>query len=309
MIYSEIARNLVIHVLDKMNNLDITVNDLKDGISSRPNIDFTIKNSIISGFSHTLNKVNDDTEINWQTGDFIESFCTDISFEIRRIDQQIININTMVASNLQPAWILISVYYCCFYICNLFSKLSGEYIINFNKEQFRKIKENHGFEIVNVSSSNGSDGGNTPLLFCLSSGDNSNELKILLKSKFSQKRPHEFAWTNFANILKDVRTSNKLLWALLLYTNTCNGSFLKKPNVVRNTWNYTNPDYFHEFGTSEAKIFSKMLTDKKLIDNWMKSKKNIRKDVSSTDLDEAAYIACLYMTLVEAKEIFISKIS
>lgn len=213
---------------------------------------------------------------------FSEIIHCEVNGEYCRINEQINNVNSLLSSNNQPAWIIVTVYYACFFMGNLFSKLLGRTSINFSAEDIKKIFLHDKFPSL---SSNIQDS-----IRSLNLGKNHNYLCLMERDEIDNQvklrfipagdKPHQSVWLNFHSVIKNILSKNKHLeiGQFLLLQRIFDNSDKKfpLPSKLRNDWNYSNQKYFSEIGTAEAKKFLQLLKNRKSLESWVKDQTSIR---------------------------------
>ena len=82
---------------------------------------------------------NNNFSIEVTSNSYSHALISDYYFCNERIRQQKESIEHLVQAESQVAWILVSVYYCSFFLANEISKLYGSFIVNFSREDMEYI--------------------------------------------------------------------------------------------------------------------------------------------------------------------------
>ena len=208
-----------------------------------------------------------------------------------RIIQQKNNLEVLYKNSMQPAWIIITAYYCNFFIANELSKLYGRYIVNFSRKEMstiikqsnysaqfilRDLDENNSYE-VEVSNS---------------------EYDNFVRLKFNKKspKPHKIVWENLSKLIKDIIAD--VTHEKLLFENIIKGdNNWQNPSQIRNNWNYRYSEYYSTKGNALGSNFLKIISNKSSTLNHFNNRR-----IQPTDINLASSIAFIYYLLLEAFE-------
>jgi hypothetical protein len=96
----------------------------------------SIGNSIIT--IESSNKLR----IEIKAEEFAVTLFSDFYFGCTRIKEQINNVNNLIESGSQVAWIITTAYYACYFMAVEVTKLYGVFILNFSKDELLSILTN-----------------------------------------------------------------------------------------------------------------------------------------------------------------------
>ena len=230
--------------------------------------------------------------------DYCKALITDFYKCKVRIEEQKKSIEVLLANKSQIAWVLVSMYYCCFFIANEISKLYGEFITNFSEDNMLYIlsEANYGDAIgftQYIESYN-----SYKVEVCQSDYEN----LLLLKFIKSSPKPHSVVWNNLKKItskLKIKEDASLFHHYSLLIAIIGNDRGWDSPSKIRNDWNYTHADLYGEKGSRLGKNFLKNANSRQAAFSWANSRK-----ISPHEENKVASIAYLYYVLLEAYERF-----
>ncbi|MDB5790020.1 MAG: hypothetical protein JWQ80_44 [Massilia sp.] len=216
----------------------------------------TIKNTLVDGVVHKdiLQCTSTELELSCAKSDYLEAVLTELHFGNIRIEEQCKNLGALIVAEAQPAWILVTTYYACYFMANDLAKASGQFIINISKDDFLGMLSGQPPSISGAMQVEGY----TPFSVTVSHGEMSGEVNLLMRKNGS--KPHQLAWHNFARLLAKLSVSDsrfkhvELLKAISLAKDGWGN-----PSDVRNTWNYTQSNYYGEKGRGLAKTFSSVI--------------------------------------------------
>lgn len=268
----------------------------------------TIKNTLLDISSNiSISFIeNSDFSIEMSDEDYSLSLSADSYYGKKRIDEQTNNVKCLLNNNCQPAWIIISTYYACFYLANELAKFYGIYIMNFSSSELRDLL----FKAVDPQ----------PQYFNLDSTNISYRVIVshsdydsLIKLSFHRQsiKPHFEVWENLFNIInklkdsKDLEDNSDLASHLALCYSVCRGKDgWEKPSTIRNLWNYTHPYYFDQKGTDLAKKFISCIKNNNAAMSW-----GSNRNLKSHHEDIVTSIAYLYHVLNDSLKIIYDKVS
>lgn len=227
---------------------------------------------------------------------------SEANIEWVRIKEQINNIENLLKTKCQPAWILVSVYYCCFFMANLISKVYGKSLINFSGNDLKDIYKRSNTEVIlNPDLKYGLRDimAGTNNVYCMCFNPKSDDEIIKIQFIKSGDQPHKFTWTNFKSIVNNAGRGNCGLAALPKI------SFLQKicdssenrwplPSQLRNEWNYSSTTSFSSIGTQIAEDFIRFLKNPINIESWENRMCN---RTEGGEEDKVISIAYMYIVL------------
>lgn len=253
-------------------------------------------------YSHTVKNILSDVGYNREVlflstnllqitiavGDYTQAIFNDLYFGHIRISEQCKNLEHLIKSNAQPAWILVSAYYAAYFMANEISKANGSFVTNLSEVDFSGILETQtkSFrETVIVESNN-------PFFVTVEHGKMSGEIILTLRK--SSPKPHQIAWSNFNSILNKIKIRDERLTYLILLRSivSSDGSGWETPSTVRNIWNYSQSNYFGEKGDEIGKTFTSIIKSPDSTFRWARNN-----NLKPSQENMAASIAYVYHTL------------
>jgi len=130
-------------------------------------------------------------------------------------------------------------------------------------------------------------------------GGNPNEIEVHFAP--SGKRPHEFAWEQFAKLVGGVAAGSpdalKHQISMMRFLGRKGASPWQKPNEVRNLWNYADARLFCEHGEAEGNRMAEYVLDPKEAVKW-----GIGKQIHTCDRDHATGLSYIRASLSGAIE-------
>ena len=253
-------------------------------------------------YSHTVKSILGDTsahrevhflspsllQITIAAGEYTQAIFNDLYFGHMRISEQCKNLEHLLNSNAQPAWVLVTAYYAAYFMVNDISKASGRFVINLSEADFLGILSTQTKSVrdtVTVEVNN-------PFFVTVEHGKMNGEITLTLKK--SSPKPHQIAWSNFSQIANKIKISDDRLTYLALLKSIISSedSEWETPSTVRNTWNYSQSNYFGEKGDEIGKIFSSIIKSPKSTFSWARNN-----NLKPSRENLAASIAYVYYTL------------
>ena len=259
-----------------------------------------IEENEISIKHQNLSNLNFDAYID--IDEFNKIIKSEVSIEWVRIKEQINNIENLLKTKSQPAWIVVSVYYCCFFMANLISKVYGKSLVNFSGENLKELYKRSNTESI-VSSdlrkviSEISDGNNN--VYSMSFiADKDNEI-VKVQFLKSGDQPHKFTWTNLKSILNLVgqgRCGVSAIPKIAFMKKICDSSEHRwpLPSQIRNDWNYSSTISFTTSGTEQAEDFIRFLKNPSNIEMW---ETRMCHKTEGNEKDKLVSIAYMYLVL------------
>lgn len=292
---------IVLHIqkeLRKNSIEDLIVNNGLEARTLKFKEVLTEDNEIIIKHQNLIN-LNFDAYLDKE--DFISILNSEVNIEWVRIKEQINNIENLLKAKSQPAWILVSVYYCCFFMMNLISKVYGKSLVNFSGSDLKNIYKRSNTELIDNGELKENIGelgdGSNNVYSMYFSVDDENTIKIQFKKSGDQ--PHKFTWTNLKGIISNAANGKCGPTAIP------NLAFLKKicdssehrwplPSQIRNDWNYSSTFSFAQRGTQIAEDFIRFLNYPQNIEQW---ESRVRIKTESSEEDKIVSVAYLYHVL------------
>ena len=173
----------------------------------------------------------------------------------------------MVQAESQVAWILVSVYYCSFFLANEISKLYGSFIVNFSREDMEYILSQSKYDKPREFNEKIDDYNNS---YRLQVSQAAYDGYVKLKFSKSSPKPHQAVWKNLEGVLNNLDLNDSLLHHknLLKSILSQEQSSWDSPNKIRNDWNYKYASYYSEKGDTLGNQFLKLLKDSKSAFSW-----------------------------------------
>jgi hypothetical protein len=227
-------------------------------------------------------------QITIATGDYTQAMFNDLYFGHMRISAQCKNLEYLLNSNAQPAWALVTAYYAAYFMVNDISKANGRFVTNLSENDFVGIlsTQQPSFRsTVTVETNN-------PFFVTVDHGQMSGEITLTLKK--ASPKPHQIAWSNFSQIANKIKICDERLTYLTLLKSivSSEGSDWETPSAVRNTWNYSQSNYFGEKGDEIGRTFSSIIRSSKSTFSWARNN-----NLKPSRENLAASIAYVYYTL------------
>lgn len=192
-------------------------------------------------------------EITMNKADYLSALMTDIYFGKERIEKQSLNINCQVVGNQQPAWIVVSTYYACYFLACDIAKLCGQFITNIPEQGVNQLLT----QIVSGNRSQFSFDTNVSFAVNVSLGAYNNE--VVLRLTKTAAKPHKVAWTNLYGIIRDINIGTNISFDRLKDIVDSKCERWKLPSTIRNEWNYSSSHYYGEKGDNLAINFLKLI--------------------------------------------------
>lgn len=232
--------------------------------------------------------------------EYTEALFSDYYYSNFRIREQVKNIENLIETLSQIAWILVSVYYCNFFIANELSRLYGRYIVNFSIDDFRFIinNSNHTDPTGFISGLQG----NTTCTVEVTDGVGSNKLTIIFK--LGSKRAHEAVWHNMGEIMDKVQVEDNMRHhKRIIKSIFCKSSGWESPSKIRNDWNYRYPSYFSAEGNNLGLLFSSNISNKEQAYTWADFR-----GLNPSDENICASLAYIYHMLNESNNLISTRL-
>jgi hypothetical protein len=238
-------------------------------------------------------------QITVPAGDYTQAIFNDLHFGHVRIKEQCKNLTCPLEANAQPAWVLITAYYAAYFMVNEISKINGKHVVNLNRKELETVlsaqspSTQNSIEIEDNNS------------FFVTVGHAQAFGEIILSLKKSFPRPHQIAWANFGQLVNKLKINDeRVAYHLLLRSLVSDsGSGWETPSAVRNTWNYSQSNYFGPKGDEIGKTFSSIIKSPKSTFGWARNN-NLKPTIENM----AASIAYVYHTLNLSYQAIISRL-
>lgn len=276
-------------ILKNLSSLQISPKKQENGYSHNKSIkSYLVDNNDSNDF--ILNDINS-FKVDLNSDDYSEILFHDYYFSNNRILEQKKNIDNLLGSGSQVAWILISVYYCNFFAANEISKLYGQYVINFSKEDMFSILASSNYAnpidlIDNIETNNS---------YQIKVSQSEYEGFVSLNFIKSSPKPHEAVWRNLANIIEGLKVSDSLKQQKTVLGNILNKKRgWESPNKIRNDWNYKHSEFFDEKGTEISKKFIQLINNENSAYNWAE-----KRDLNPHLENIVASMAYLYEIMIK----------
>lgn len=197
--------------------------------------------------------------------EYNEALFSDYYHSNFRIREQVKNIENLIETSSQIAWILVSVYYCNFFIANELSRLYGRYVLNFSIDDLRFIinHSNHTDPLGFISGLQGNTTCNAEVT------DDVGSNKLTITFKVGSKKPHDAVWHNMGEVMDKVHVDDNMRHHKTIIKNIFRkSSGWESPSQIRNDWNYRYPAYFSTEGSSLGSLFLSNMSDKDQAYTW-----------------------------------------
>lgn len=233
------------------------------------------------------------------SGDYNQAIFNDLYFGLIRIEEQCKNLEYLIKSDAQAAWLLVTAYYASYFMVNDISKANGRFTTNLNQLEYESIlaTQPKSFRDTITAESN------NPFYVLVEHGDMSGEIQLTLRK--SSPKPHQVAWSNFSQIANKIKISDDRLTYLLLLKSIVSpeDNGWEYPSNVRNAWNYSQPNYFGDKGSEIAKTFCSIIKSPESTFKWARNN-----NLKPTYENLAASIAYVYHTLRLSHRLIIERL-
>lgn len=253
-------------------------------------------------YGHTVKSILSDTsahrevsflspslfQITIAAGEYTQAIFNDLYFGHMRISEQCKNLEHLLNSNARPAWVLVTAYYAAYFMANDISKANGRFVTNLSEADLIGIlsTQTKSFQdTVTVEVNN-------PFFVTVEHGQMSGEITLTLRK--SSPKPHQITWSNFSQIANKIKINDERLTYLTLLKSIISSedSEWETPSTVRNTWNYSQSNYFGEKGDEIGKTFSSIIKSPKSTFSWARNN-----NLKPSRENLAASISYVYHTL------------
>ena len=225
---------------------------------------------------------------------YSHALISDYYFCNERIKQQKESIEHLIQAKSQVAWILVSVYYCSFFLANEISKLYGSFIVNFSREDMEYILSNSQYDKPHEFNEKIDDYNNS---YKLQVSQSAYDGFVKLNFSKSSPKPHQAVWKNLEAVLKNLNLNDSLLHHnnLLKEILSHEQKGWDAPNKIRNDWNYKYASYYSDKGDTLGDQFLKILKDSNSAFSWGGNRR-----LYPHPENNVASIAYIYHILLEA---------
>jgi len=258
--------------------------------SNFANIDFKAKNIEYTATSNLKRSILNDTNISIEIVeknkfyiyirfvDFHEILVNNFYYNNRRFKIQICELNKLKSSK-SIAWFLITMYYGAFFASNEISNLAGYFNFNFDQSEkdilFNKNKAiNHhvSLEFKNSEIKN--------FFGELSLCDEPNTIKITCIN--GGGKPHELSWSTLVKLLKSDTSYDADVFARTSrFKNILTSDKKwKRPNRIRNEWNYSRAELYTEDDTENLSDIQKYFNNYKELKRWAETRQDYSRGIS-----------------------------
>jgi len=215
--------------------------------------------------------------------DFHEILINNFYYNNRRFKIQISELNKLKNSQ-SIAWLLITMYYGAFFASNEIANLAGYF--NFNFEQNEKnILFNKNVATNNIVALEFKESDIKNFFGEMSLCDEPNTIKISCTN--GGGKPHELSWYNLAKLLSfDGSDSDVIARTRRLKRIMTNDKKWKRPNSIRNEWNYSKSELYVEDNREDLALIQKYFNKYKELKRWAE----IRQEYSNCTSDDIVSI-------------------
>lgn len=238
-------------------------------------------------------------QIKISASDYKSAIFNDLYFGDIRIKEQCKNLQHLLDSQAKPAWTLVTAYYAAYFMASDISKANGKFVTNLSEDEFKRLLSNEPLsfqDTVKVESNN-------PFFLSVEHGEMTGDITLIFRR--SSPKPHKIAWHNFSQITDKINiTDERLTYLTLLKSIISSGSSgWQTPSAVRNTWNYSQANYFGEKGDDVGRTFSSIIRSPKSTFNWARNN-----NLKPSNENLAASIAYVYHTLRPSHQALINRL-
>lgn len=244
----------------------------------------TMKEFILSGSNLNLRILSDKAfEVTMSVETYSKALAADYFFSTQKVDKQKSCIETFRDNALPVSWLIVTLYYGCFYSAVEVLRLTGSYCSYFSKDDCLDIRSissnslnlNSGNYLGTVTTDNG-------------------YVKVVFRQ--TTLGSHELVWDGIKKIILafdlstiPMKKVSKLEFLSDVFKNKID---IEYPNVVRNRWNYSKSDAYSSEANAKYGKFRACLTD---ISHALCLDSNHKKN--DVELNNILFIWVLYSSL------------
>jgi len=257
--------------------------NLKRSILDNPNISIKIKSK-------------NSFDIYIKFSDYHEMIANNFYYNNQRFKIQIKELDKLKTSP-SIAWFLITMYYASFFASNEISNLAGYFNFNFDaNEKNQLFAKNEELNTKDALSFKESETKN--FYGILSLCDEPNMAKISCRN--GGGKPHELSWNNLSKLLTS-NGQNPDVYAreIKLKSILKNEKNWKRPNMIRNEWNYSKAELYSSHNPQYTLDLKKYFNNYRELKKWAEAK---RLDYRGGENDDFISIMFLLNTLKKVME-------
>lgn len=209
--------------------------------------------------------------------DFHEILINNFYYNNRRFKIQISELNKLKNSQ-SIAWLLITMYYGSFFASNEIANLAGYF--NFNFEQNEKdILFNKNEATNNKVALEFKESDIKNFFGKMSLCDEANTIKITCIN--GGGKPHELSWHNLAKLLSfDSGDSDVIARTIRLKKIMTNDKKWKRPNSIRNEWNYSKSELYVKDNKKDLATIKKYFNQYTELKRWAEKRQEYSNGIS-----------------------------
>lgn len=274
-------------LIDKVTDHLLGIDYNKPMNFSNINIHCTLKEFILSGHGLNITILTSTMfELKISADLYSKTLASDYFFSVEKVNNQKKCIDSFSDKNLPLSWLVVTLYYGCFYSAVEMLRLTGSYCSFFTQNDCLEIKEiannSQNIESGNYSGSVITDSGYIKITF-----------------RRSNLGSHELVWLGIKNLMSTIELS-KVRARKVSKVTFINDVFKSKididyPNKVRNKWNYSKSDAYSIINDGEYGKFRACLTD---LSHAVSLDSSYKKN--SKELNEILFIWSVYCFLASA---------
>lgn len=264
-----------------------------DGINTqRPSINDGLKMTLIRDTALEVNISAEKLYFNDSTGKSVyEALLYDYAMGHYRRTKQNETLTQLIKHNpyCNPAWPLVTAYYCAFFCAIDIGRIFNKININFDRDQITELIRRSRTNDDTIMHQRG----------FLGEIDEANNV-ISLSS--NDEKPHKYAWFDIESTVLSLAYKDKKFTELKTMRDIIKSSkYNKRVNRwanlsdTRNTWNYTDPLLFYNKGDGLGGDFMKIVRGEINAEEWLAAGKT-----KTDEMSNATSVACFYQILYEA---------
>lgn len=245
--------------------------------SNLAQIEFTANHRLYKAASNLKRSILNDTNISIQIveknkfhiyikfTDYHEILVNNFYYNNRRFKIQMNELKKLKNSH-SIAWLLISMYYGAFFASNELANLAGYFNFNFEQSEkdslFNKNVSNNSVVALEFKNSDIKN-----FFGKLSLCDEPNTIKISCKN--GGGKPHELSWNNLVKLLSyDSNDSDVVARTIRLRNILTKEKNWKRPNAIRNEWNYSRAEFYTETNEENLSDIKKYFNNYSELKRW-----------------------------------------